>query len=79
MEYEKRIAECLENVGIDIAAYGEDVALGDIIQDSLVFVSFIIEVEDEFGIQLDDGFLIVDNLKTIRGLAEEIRLAEREG
>ncbi len=77
MEYEKRIAECLENVGIDTAAYGEDVALGDIIQDSLVFVSFIIEVEEEFGIQLDDEFLIVDNLKTIRGLADEIRLAEK--
>ena len=34
------------------------------------------EEMEKFGIQLDDEFLIVDNLKSVRGLTEEIRLAE---
>ena len=67
-----KILLCLENIGIELGEEEKEVNLRDILQDSLLFISFIVQVEEVFGIQLDDSFLMIDNLKTIRGFAEDM-------
>lgn len=74
MDNIQKILRCLENMGIDVDE--EDTNLSDILQDSLMFISFIVEVEEVFGIQVDDSFLVIDNLKTIRKFAEDMTVLQ---
>ncbi len=61
-----QINDCLENVGLDRVEYDGDL-IGEL-QDSLVFVSFIIELEETFGIEFDERIFDPENFKTINRL-----------
>lgn len=72
MDNTKKVLQCLENIGLEIDEEEKEMNLRDILQDSLLFISFIVEVEEVFKIQVDDSFLVIDNLKTIQEFAEDI-------
>lgn len=67
MNIRDRIIECLDHVGILIDCDAEDVNINDYDVDSISFISFIVEVENEFGIEIPDGYLYVEVLQSLNG------------
>lgn len=65
MNLKKEIIRICENVG---AVIEENEDLSDIIEDSLMYVSLIVELEDEFGIEIPTEYLNIDSIGTIDSL-----------
>ena len=72
MEIRKQIEECLNNIGVFLDE-NENVMLADVIEDSLMFVSMIIEIEQNFGIEIQDEYLLPDRLTSLQDLETLIR------
>ena len=67
MHTRERIEGCLNTVGILIDPTSDDVNLNDYDVDSISFISFIVEVEKEFDIEIPDGYLYVEILQSLNG------------
>lgn len=67
MHIRKRVINCLNTVGILIDPTSDDVNLNDYDVDSISFISFIVEIEKEFDIEIPDGYLYVDVLQSLNG------------
>ena len=65
-ELKEKIYECLSNVGIEMDY--DDNNLNQYLQDSLVFISFVIELEEYFGVEIDETFFTEETFKTIDSL-----------
>jgi acyl carrier protein len=67
MNIKNEIIRCAENAGIvlDSKASAEEVDLREYISDSLEFISFIVELENELGIEIPTEMLLFDNLASI--------------
>ena len=75
MEFDKvktTIIKLLENNGIIIESGEEDLDLRNYSIDSILFISFIIDVENEFAIAIPDEYLTIELLQTIDGLTNLI-------
>lgn len=65
----ERIKKCLENVGIMYDAQKEDVT-NIMIEDSVQFISLIVELENEFQLAIPDDYLArTDAFSTLESLA----------
>ena len=61
----KKTIECFDNIGIITeGVVGENDKLIDLIEDSLSFITFIVEVEQIFDVELDSDFLILEEWET---------------
>ena len=70
----RMMPQILENVGV----YGgeemsEETDLNEWIVDSLMFISFIVELENAFQIQIPDEYLQHETIASIRGLVDIIQ------
>ena len=66
--------QILENVGVyGGEAMTEETDLNDWIVDSLMFISFIVELENAFQIQIPDEYLCHETIASIRGLVDIIQ------
>ena len=73
-EIRLKIEEALNNVGVFLSPEElEGNNIGDLISDSLTYISFIIELEDIFGIELPDEFLSPDKITSLDSLALSIQ------
>ena len=62
-----------ENLGIFIFEdEQEDFAISDYIPDSIMFIQFIIALEEELGTELSDDFLDFEILNSAKGFAEKL-------
>lgn len=66
----KRLVNILGNIGIDTDFGDEEEWLENI--DSLLFVSAIIEIEQEFGIEIPDKYLTKDQIFLSLDQTEEV-------
>ena len=64
-----RLYNCLTNIGIFINP-DENILLSDFIEDSLMFVSMIIEIEQEFDIEVSDDYFAPNRLTSLKDLEE---------
>ena len=64
------INDYLENVGLERIAIDGDL-IGQL-EDSLIFISFVIELEETFGVEFDDRALEPERFKTIKSLIPAI-------
>ena len=63
----------------DVIINSMDSTLEQLGMDSLVFVQILLEIEDEFDLELDDDFLVMDDVGTINDMIQKIlRLKECE-
>lgn len=69
--HEKVILE-LQKLGIILDSM-EDVNLNDYIDDSLQFISFIVQVEQAFDIVFPDEELLLNSLYSLNGFCELIK------
>lgn len=70
----KKLVETLEEVGIviDLSSYDDDFDLREYIEDSLVFISTIIHIEDNLGIEIPDELLSYDALLSFKAFTNTI-------
>lgn len=77
MNTKQAIKNIMEEIGVDVSDIGtDDVDLNEYIVDSLMFINFIVEIEDTFSIDLPDEYLDVDVLKSFDAfitLIEELK------
>lgn len=83
------VIKCLNNVGIVIDSEADDVNINDYSVDSITFISFIVEIENELNIEIPDGYLYADILKSLNGFVgfvekliemnQERRIEDEEG
>ena len=66
----KKVIECLDNVGISIS--DDESILTDYLEDSVVFVSFVIELEEMFQFEFETDTFSDDTFSTIESLIEYI-------
>ena len=59
-------------MGILVPDDNNDIDLSEYIIDSLQFISFIVEIENKFGIEIPDELLNIENLKSLNGFSQLI-------
>lgn len=67
MNIDEKIRECIESNGITINADG---TLGE--YDSIMFVSTIVSLEEEFDIEIPDEYLLYDFFTSLEGIEKMI-------
>jgi len=78
MEFEDRALEILNDVGVYIDEVTPEMTISELIEDSLTFLSFFIELEKEYQIELPDEFFSEDiNEKSIADIKEMVMAMAR--
>lgn len=72
IEVREKLFEILNDMGIicDTEKIEEDIDLREYIEDSIVFIGFIVEIEAKFNFELDDSALLYDNLQSLNGFVK---------
>lgn len=70
MEVKKKVIEIFHNLGIQFEEGIEE--LDYYIEDSIMFISFIVEVEQEFAIEISDEYLEIGRLNTVEDVVNMI-------
>ena len=73
-EIYKGIEMCLNNIGIMVEGNIEDRFLDQDIEDSLTYVSFIVELEEKFCMSIQDEYLQANILESYGDVANMIIL-----
>ena len=68
-----KIIKCMVEIGIIIEASLEGRFIDEDIDDSLTYISFIVEIEEEFNISIPDEYLQADIIETYEDVAEMIQ------
>ena len=71
-EVRKRVIQCIEQLGFFIDRDSEDVDLSESIIDSLTFVQFLVELEEEFKVEIPDELLGMDMIKSLNGITNMV-------
>ena len=59
----QELLNCLKGAGIDLQLRDcEDVNINDYLEDSIHFISTLVELENVFGIEIEDKYLEEDKL-----------------
>ena len=88
LEVQKKILQVLDNMGIlieDEDVYNEDGTetkdfdLTEYILDSLQFITFLIDLEQCFQLEMPEDMLLYDNLQSFGGFSRRLLTALNEG
>ena len=63
-----RIVSCMKNIGLIIENDELDFNVTEYIKDSITFITFIVDLETEFDIEIPDEYLILPKLNTISNI-----------
>ncbi len=72
MDIKQIIIQSLREVSSFIETEGDDFDMREYIYDSISFISFIVEIENNLGIYFPDEMLDFENLTSFNGFAELI-------
>ena len=76
MEFANKIIEILNEEGIYIEYKGEDLDLREYIIDSLQYISFIVDIENLFGIEIPDEYLIYDSIASLHSFSNVVKMCK---
>ena len=65
MKRMEEIVDSLLNLGIIVDENYEEILINDVIEDSLTFIAFIIELEQKLQIEIPDEYLVQGVLMTL--------------
>lgn len=71
-----RIIACLQRLGFIVDEREENFELQEYLEDSVSFISFIVELESEFDIEIPDEYLMPDSMKTYKDVCAAIEAAQ---
>lgn len=60
----ERIVKCFKNIGI-IIDETENIKLTEYLTDSVMFISFLVELENEFNLEIPDEYLLPNKLTSL--------------
>ena len=72
MKYQKEIEDALLSLGIIVDKDFCELALEDVIEGSLTFISFVVEIEEKMSIEVPDEYLQKGVLKTFADVDEMV-------
>lgn len=78
--YSAEIITCLKNIGIFASSDYELSNLNELIEDSLTFITFIVELEQMFGVEIPDEYLLIERMSTldsINSMVEELKKTDK--
>lgn len=79
MNIKGNVLSILEQNGIYIKQDADvDIDLRDYIADSFQFITFIVELEEQIGIEFPDEFLTIEKLSSLNGFANIIEAVMKE-
>lgn len=68
----EKVIECMRNIGIYMEEE-DDFELQDYIDDSVSFITFIVELEQQFAIEIPDSYLTMDSMSTLSDICNFIK------
>ena len=68
----EKVIECMRNIGIYMDEE-DDFELQDYIDDSVSFITFIVELEQQFAIEIPDSYLTMDSMSTLSDICNFIK------
>lgn len=68
----EKLCDCFQEMGIMVNELNESVELFEIIEDSMNFITFIVELENTYKIEIPDEYLLPGNLVTIKDVLQMI-------
>lgn len=72
-EIRSRLINTMQNVDIFIDDdLNDDIDIRNYINSSIQFISFIVEIEKEFNIEIPDEMLVLDNFGSLNVLTQKI-------
>lgn len=74
----ERIVKCMQNIGCE-CDMSQDQPLAELLGDSIMFITFIVELEKEFSITIPDEYLILSNFQTIEDVCNILTNIEYVG
>ena len=74
----EKIIECMNNIGIFINENEEECFLSDVIQDSITFITLIVELENTFSIEIPDYYLNYESMPTLDDLVIVVNMLREE-
>ena len=73
LKIKEEIVQALNNVGLFFTIEELEVEnIGELIPDSLTYISFIVELEQAFDIDIPDEYLLPERLSSLNGIVEII-------
>lgn len=78
MNYINEIIDLLHEEGMEIEYTGVDLDLRDYLTDSIQFISFIVDIEKKFDMEMPDEYLLYDSISSLHSFAEIIRNCKEE-
>lgn len=78
MEFVNEIIDLLHEEGLEIEYSGDDLDLREHIADSIQFISFIVDVEKKFGIEIPSEYLLYDSISSLHSFVNIIRICIEE-
>ncbi len=71
-ETKNKIYKILDDLGIIIEQKEEDFDLREYIQDSIQFISFIVNLEQELEIEIPDDMLLIESISSFNSFSNRI-------
>ena len=71
-EIKEKVVTVLIDLGVMIENLEEDIDLREYIQESIQFISFIVQIEQVFDIELDDSMLLMDSISSLNGFVTNL-------
>lgn len=69
----KKVKRAFENAGIVFDINEEDPLLEEYIEDSIQFVTSIVEIEKALGIEIPEEFLMIENMNTLNSFCRVLQ------
>lgn len=69
----EEIIDCLESVGVITDGVTGDTDLMELLEESVMFISFIIEIENHFQIEVGDEYFMPQRLGTVNDVIEMVK------
>lgn len=74
----ERTIACLNEIGIFVDNDADNLPLSELVQDSLTFITMIVELEKVFGVEIPDEYLNYDSLQTLDDIVVLIEKLKKE-
>lgn len=77
-DIKKEVIKCFEEVGIIINGDEKDIDINSYGIDSIMYISFVIELENKLGITIPDQYLQFDNFSSLNAFSNIVFELYRE-
>jgi acyl carrier protein len=71
IKMDEKIKQCFVNIGI-ITEGGDNFLIADYVTDSVTYISLMVELEQMFGVEIPDDYLVQGRLETYQDVCNMV-------